>query len=417
MIRKGFAVFSILLLLSGCSPDRARDSCSPPETRPCDCGQGPSSGIEQCDPDGRWGPCTCTSDGGVDSGPGSDGQATDDGGGPDGTNPNFCQSLSDGQWCDTDDLVTCASGSEAGRSTCPHGCDSSPQGGSHICSDPNPTFCVGKLNGRWCDGNDLVYCQDDDVLWRILCQNGCESMPVGTPDRCYPITFCTTVPNPVSPTAPTDSCNFMDWNMSPDGFYLVSRFGTDADSTTWGHTTTCGWLQGHYDGHNCRYDVHSSSCLDNNYSIPWVQGHVDYIFDDVIAEVNAHMNGDVPNPLIFYVACAQRFNCGALLRVSHPENGRCVVVYTEDGGPGATYEGPSYGARRILDASPAVSHYLLVDNWGWANSDMLYVEWGLAGDVPGQACTPCQSTPAQAGTESSRTPWDPNHMQSGVDCR
>ncbi len=64
-----------------------------------------------------------------------------------------------------------------------------------------------------------------------------------------------------------------------------------------------------------------------------------------------------------------------------------------------------------------MSHYLLVEDWGWASSDLVYVEWGLPGDVPGEACTPCQSTAAAAGTESMRTPCDPNHMQSGLNCR
>jgi hypothetical protein len=352
----------------------------------------------------------------LDGQPSPDAQAVD-GGEPDSAPPDFCTGKADGDWCDGQDLVTCSGGQESGRTLCPHGCDDTLPDGGQACYEPNPDFCIGKMNGRWCDGDDLVYCLDDDVLWRIYCTDGCVSMPTGTPDECAYFGFCTTVPDPVSPTAPTEACNYMDWALSPDGFYLISRFGTSNDGTTWGNSTSCGLLQGHYDYHTCRYDVQSSTCLDNDYDIPWVQGHVDYMFNDVIAEVDAHMNGDVPTPEYFYVACAQRFNCGVLLRVSHPENGRCVVVYTEDGGPGATYEGPGYGGRRILDASPAVSEYLLVDDLGWANSDLLYVEWGLPGDVPGQACTPCQSTPAEVGTESQRSPYDLNHMMSGLNCR
>ncbi len=313
--------------------------------------------------------------------------------------------------------MTCAGAAEVALTECYYGCDSSTQGGNHTCIEPNPDACIGKVDGRWCDLTDLVHCQHDAVLWRVQCASGCQSMPPGTADRCHPVPFCTAVPAPLSPTPPTESCNYMDWELSPDGFYLISRFGTSADQTTWGHGTTCGYLQGHYDYQGCRYDVHASSCLDNDTSIPWAQGHVDYDFDDVIDTVDTHMVGDVPDPHIFYVADAQRFNCGALLRVSNPETNRCVVVYTEDGGPGSLYEGPNYGARRSLDASPAVSHYLLVDDWGWANSDLVYVEWGLPGDVPGKTCTPCQSTAAEAGTETQRTPYDPNHMQSGLDCR
>ncbi|MBW2459130.1 MAG: hypothetical protein JRI68_31825, partial [Deltaproteobacteria bacterium] len=310
--------------------------------------------------------------GGTDPGTGG---GTEGGGGT--ATPDFCAELGDGQWCDGEALVTCGTGQELGRSDCTYGCDSSSEGGAHLCTEPNPDACIGKMDGRWCDLTDLVHCQDDDVLWRIHCSSGCESMAQGTPDRCYPEPFCTTVPNPVSSTAPTEACNYMDWELSPDGFYLISRFGTSADQTTWGHGTTCGYLQGHYDYQGCRYDVHGSGCLDNDYAIPWAQGHVDYDFETVIDTVNTHMVGDVPDPSIFYVADAQRFNCGAVLRVSNPETHRCVVVYTEDGGPGTLYEGPNYGARRTLDASPAVSHYLLVDDWGWAHSDLVYVEWGL----------------------------------------
>ena len=240
-------------------------------------------------------------------------------------------------------------------------------------------------------------------------------MPVGTPDECAVADFCTEVPPEAEPGAPTTACNYMDWNLSADGFYLISQFGTSQDPTTWGNSTSCGILQAHYDGYGCRYDALTETCLDNNTAIDWVQGDVDYDYDTLSADVAANMDGDVPYPEYFYVAGAQRFNCGALLRVSNPESGRCVVAYAEDGGPGTTYEGPDYGGRRILDSSPALVEYLMVTAVGWANSTMMYVEWGLPGDVPGQACTSCESTPAEAGTEDHRTPWDLTHM--GLDCR
>lgn len=209
----------------------------------------------------------------------------------------------------------------------------------------------------------------------------------------------------------------MDWNLSADGFYLISQFGTSNDTSTWGNGTSCGTLQANYNGYGCRYDAQVDACLDQNDQIPYVQGHVDYDYNTVIATVDQHAPADVPAPEYFYVADAQRFNCGALLRVSNPLNGRCVVVYTEDGGPGTTYEGPTTGGRRILDASPAVVRYLAVAHIGWANSDLVFVEWGQPGDVPGHACAPCQSVAAQAGSESNRTPWDLNHMQYGLNCR
>ena len=273
------------------------------------------------------------------------------------------------------------------------------------------------MNGLWCDGNNLVRCRDDQVASWETCPAGCVSMPPGTNDECAPLPFCTEVPDAAEENPPTEACNYMDWNLSSDGFYLISQFGTSADDTTWGRATSCGLLQDHYDYHSCRYDVHAGACLDDQKDIAWIQGTVDYDHDTVIRTVDAHAPGDVPVPEYFYVAGAQRFNCGTLLRVSNPANGRCVVVYAEDGGPGEAYEEADRGGRRILDSSPAVVRFLAVEHIGWANSDLVYVEWGLPGDVPGHACQPCQSVPAEAGTEDHRSPWDLNHMMSSLDCR
>jgi len=332
--------------------------------------------------------------------------------------PDACDDLIDGLWCDGDDLVDCLDGDVVDRQPCDAGCESMPYGTPDQCAEATDA-CDGLIDGLWCDGDDLVDCDGGQVVDRQTCDGGCESMPYGTPDQCYadPAGDCLVEPAVDSPTAPTDMCNWMDWELSPDGWYLISRFGADTDPTTWGHTTTCGFLQGHYDAWGCVYDAHTGACVSGaDAEIPWVQGHVDYDSQDMFDLNDQHRPGDVPAPEYFYVAGAQRFGCGAVLRVSNPETGLCVVAYAEDGGPGATFEGPSYGGRRILDASPAVSDYLEVDQWGWANADLVYVEEGLAGDVPGQACSDtCASTPMEEG--AALTVWDPNHMQWGVDCR
>jgi hypothetical protein len=283
-------------------------------------------------------------------------------------------------------------------------------------TDVPPGFCSGKADGAWCDGSDLVQCTGGAETGRESCPMGCETVPGDEPDRCRTEPVCIEEPGPVSPDPPIEVCNYMDWQMSSDGFYLISQFGTTNDPTTMGHTTSCGFLQGHYDYNGCIYDVRSSTCLPGPYEIPWIRGDVDYDYDMVIAAVEANMGGDVPFPEYFYVACAQRFGCGSLLRVTNTENDRCVVVYTEDGGPGATYEDTGYGERRILDSSPAVVTYLEVEHVGWANSTLMYVEWGLPGDVPGQACTRCESSPVAGGYPWGGTAFDVNHMMS-LDCR
>lgn len=395
--------------------------CHEGDERPCECPGGEASRRLCLASGAGYGPCQCTDAGvpGPDAGIPADGSpdAIPPDATPDAEVITFCTGRVDGSHCDGSDLVSCLDELIAARETCSRGCDSEAAAGSQACLGPDASFCAGKQDGLWCDGDDLVRCSGDAVVSWETCAAGCQTMPLGTNDQCYAVPFCTTVPSPEEASAPTSACNYMDWNLSEDGFYLISQFGTSNDSTTWGHGTTCGYLRDHYDYHACRYDVQVGACLDQNYVIPHVQGHVDYDYQTVISTVDQHAPSDVPAPEVFYVACAQRFNCGALLRVSNPANGRCVVVYTEDGGPGATYEGPDYGGRRILDSSPAVVRFLAVAHLGWANSDLVYVEWGQTGDVPGHVCTPCLSSPAQAGSEGSRTPWDPNHMMSGLDCR
>jgi hypothetical protein len=329
--------------------------------------------------------------------------------------PSFCDGKANGLWCDGSDLVNCSGGAESSRDTCGNGCESMPVGIPDRCY-PDSDACAGLMDGLWCDGDDLVDCDGGQVTSREGCTYGCTSMPVGTPDECASSPSGTCLYDPgLEAGAPTTSCNYMDWDLSDDGYYVMSKFGADTDSTTWGHTTTCGYLQGYYDAYGCRYDS-GVGCLDYDDEIAWTQGHVDWYTSDMYLRNDQHAGGDVPYPHYFYVAGAQRFGCGTVLRVSNIDTGACVVVYAEDGGPGQTYEGPAYAGRRILDASPAVSDYLGVTGIGWLYGDDVYVEWGLAGDVPGEACTPCASTPAAAGSEWRRGPHDPDHMMT-LSCR
>ncbi len=242
-----------------------------------------------------------------------------------------------------------------------------------------------------------------------------EDAPPG--DDGGPEVVCIETPSGVSPDPPIATCNYMDWSLSSDGYYLISQFGTTNDPTTMGRTTTCGFLQQHYDYNGCVWDNRTGGCVGADHAIPWIQGNVDYDYDAVLAAVDAHIDEDVPNSEYFYVAGAQRFLCGSTLRVTNTENGRCVVVYAEDGGPGSTYEGAGYGGRRILDSSPAVVRYLQAARVGWASSTLMYVEWGLPADVPGRRCTRCTSLPASSAYPGRGTPFDPNHMMPSPGCR
>lgn len=328
---------------------------------------------------------------------------------------DLCLGRPDGAFCHAEALYTCEAGVEVAVEGCAHGCASEP---SPRCADAQLSralegFCQKKADGWWCNEDRLVTCKGGKVQEEVACPHGCEVQPPGVPDRCRaeaPADLgCPATPPKASRAPPTLACTWMDWGLEEDGFYLISQFGTDLDSSTVGGKTTCGHLQGHYDANGCVYDRTQRKCLAGDRRIPWVTGTVDYSRSEMLAEVAEHRDGDVPTGKYFYVAGAQRFGCGAVLRVTNPDNGRCVVVYAEDGGPGMAFERAGRGGRRILDSSPAVVRYLGA-RCCWSSDQRVLVEWGLPGDVPGKRCTPCESTPARVGTEARRTPWDPNHM-------
>lgn len=102
------------------------------------------------------------------------------------TEAEFCDGLMDGAWCDGDDLITCSGGHETRRSACPAGCTSMPLGTPDACAATETDFCAGRQDGMWCDGDDLVECSADVSVNRDACSEGCRSMPPGTPDECHP---------------------------------------------------------------------------------------------------------------------------------------------------------------------------------------------------------------------------------------
>ena len=281
-------------------------------------------------------------------------------------------------------------------------------------------YCEGRGTGTYCDGETLITCTQGTETGRMGCAEGCFSTETPGEGSCAPPLeepMCPDVPASTSPNPTTQKCNHMDWGLSPDGFYLFSKFGMDLDMSTWGSPTTCGIMQTEYDNRGCQYSYEEGECVGQETDIPWIQGDVDYRTDTALPQVRKHRGGDVPYPEYFYVAGAQRFGCGALLRVSDLESGNCVVVYAEDGGPNSTYEMAGEGGRRILDSSPAVLEYLgLQNDCCWGSGNMVYVEWAKPGDEPGQRCTPCTSTPVEAGTEDRRTKWDVDHLH-GNSCR
>lgn len=337
----------------------------------------------------------------------------------DGGTSGFCQGRPAGGFCDGEEIVICAEGKEKFRDGCMMGCMPGANPGEAECKGSSMmSFCTGRSDGMYCNGDKLVTCTAEKASMSKTCQYGCSEPQAGMAEcKSKPATpMCPMTPASKSSNPTTQQCNYMDWGLSPDGFYLFSQFGMDLDMSTWGNASTCGTMQTEYSNRGCQYSYETMSCISQDTMIPWIQGDVDYKVDTALPRVRKHKGGDVPYPEYFYVAGAQRFGCGALLRVSDPKTGKCVVAYAEDGGPNSTYEMSAEGGRRILDSSPAVLEYLdLRDDCCWGTGNLVYVEWAKSGDKPGQNCTPCTSTPAKAGTESKRTQWDVDALFS-TDC-
>ena len=100
----------------------------------------------------------------------------------------FCDDLENGHWCDGAKLVECQNGAQASSVTCEFGCKSMPPGTPDKCDeddiDPVGDFCDGQKDGAWCDGIDLVQCAGGKTVSSQACEFGCKSMPPGTPDKC-----------------------------------------------------------------------------------------------------------------------------------------------------------------------------------------------------------------------------------------
>lgn len=96
----------------------------------------------------------------------------------------FCDGKMNGLWCNGDDLVYCKNGSITSSDKCDCGCESMPLGVNDQCKSCGSGFCSGKQNGLWCDGDNLVYCKNGSITSSDKCDCGCKSMPVGVNDEC-----------------------------------------------------------------------------------------------------------------------------------------------------------------------------------------------------------------------------------------
>lgn len=99
-----------------------------------------------------------------------------------------CTGQPDGAWCSGDGLMTCAAGKVANSKTCTYGCQAMPPGQPDLCK-PAPSStgpCAGKSDGQWCDSDKLLTCAGGKATASATCSNGCQVMPPGVPDQCKP---------------------------------------------------------------------------------------------------------------------------------------------------------------------------------------------------------------------------------------
>ena len=101
-----------------------------------------------------------------------------------GGSTNFCTGKQSGLWCDGDKLVNCQGGAVGSTQTCADGCQTNPAGVADSCKGAPASFCSGKQNGLWCDGDKLVDCQKGAAASNKTCADGCQSNPPGTADAC-----------------------------------------------------------------------------------------------------------------------------------------------------------------------------------------------------------------------------------------
>jgi len=105
-----------------------------------------------------------------------------------------CAGKSNGWWCDGNNLLVCKNGAIQSSQNCPSGCQSMPSGVPDQCKSGGDAFCGSHSNGWWCDGDTLKQCSNGSTVGSTACQNGCQQMPVGVPDKCkdapQPTGFC-----------------------------------------------------------------------------------------------------------------------------------------------------------------------------------------------------------------------------------
>ncbi|MCA9378973.1 hypothetical protein KC640_00955, partial [Candidatus Dojkabacteria bacterium] len=123
---------------------------------------------------------------------------TDDFCSPPPPNNATCPNNENGLYCgsavglDPNTLYNCQNGTKTVAQVCVLGCIQKPPGTADVCRSSADSGSCPAGNGDYCgsslglDPNTLFTCIDGNSSVKEVCSNGCELMPPGTPDACYP---------------------------------------------------------------------------------------------------------------------------------------------------------------------------------------------------------------------------------------
>lgn len=216
---------------------------------------------------------------------------------------------------------------------------------------PEPTCSADAKVGDYC-GGDKVDHADANTLYvcngpgpatvKEVCSEGCVVAPAGEDDYCKPAIAagCADAPTLEAPSSCPGSTTS---ELSSSGFYATSWFGCylKGDGTIY---------KDPYD--NCEFACGNKGLCDSSLSGP---------------ECEAELK--------WFAADADRFGCGARIRVTNCENGRSIILATLDRGPNCGSVEQPCGAA-TLDMSHPAMEYLFEGNgyYGACDHQAVFVE-------------------------------------------
>ncbi len=238
----------------------------------------------------------------------------------------------------------------------------------------NSAFCASH-GGTWCDGDDVVVCQSGDELSRTSCDQGCRSMPSGTPDECNVAVAAPVASEDDAPASSSDGCGSETFQGRCDGDTLVwCQAGSVMEFDCATNGRSCGW-QDDSIGNNCLAtppapaaapaDEPADPCGGETYegrcdgdTLVWCQS-------GSVHEVDCAMDGETCG----WQDATVGHNCLADGQTDAP-----AEPVQDEGCGSLTYQGRCDGDTLVWCAGDAVQSYTCADGetCGWQDDDIGY---------------------------------------------